>query len=364
MIQRQIHMRVTHVNLGKALRGGERQMLALIDALRGRVDQILIVRRKSRLHDAVADRNDIEVVATPASSLLAAIQLRGTDVAHIHDAHSVRTGALACLLFGVPYVITRRVPHMPRGFFLTRYSYLHAGKITTVSRTVQATMHEYDANLPLQTVYECLPPLQPDFSGVAELRASAGGKLIVGHVAELDDAHKGQRLLLRAARRIANSHPQVVFWLIGRGQDEQALRIEAGDLPNVVFCGWTDRIADYYAAMDVFVYPSRFEALGSGILEAMSLGLPVLAACVGGIPEIVHHAKNGLLFRAGDVADFTTQLTRLLDNPPLRRNLGRAAIASARAFTAKDAPERFCEIYSQLNRCNARRCHSHADLRY
>lgn len=184
--------------------------------------------------------------------------------------------------------------------------------------------------------------------------------MIVGHVGALDDAHKGQSLLLRAARRIANTHPHVMFWLVGRGRDEDMLREVAGDLTNVRFCGWADNIADYYAAMDVFVYPSRYEALGSANIEAMSFGLPVVAACVDGIPEVIRHEENGLLFRAGDVSDLTRQLCRTIENRPLRRSLGDAARETAQQFSAADAAKRYCDIYKKLCCCNEGHGHRHA----
>lgn len=357
-------MHVSHVNLGKELRGGERQMLTLIEALRNKVDQAVVVRRNSRLHAAVTALSDIDIAAVPSSPVAASLRLRKTDVAHIHEGRSIRAGALASFLFDVPYVITRRMLRKPHTHFLTRQCYRRAGRITTVSRTVHACMHEYDEHLPLQTIYDYVPSMAPDAKRVHTLRSAEGSKLIVAHIGELNDAHKGQGLLLRVARRIANSHPDVVFWLIGSGKDEQSLREAAGDLNNVRFCGWADSVADYYAAMDIFVYPSRFEALGSANIEAMSFGLPILASCVDGIPEIVRHEQNGLLFRAGDIADFTAQLCRLLENRPLRCSLGRAAKETASRFSAAEAANRFYEIYSQLHRQAANHGHHHARLRY
>lgn len=161
---RQTTMHVTHVNLSKDLRGGERQMLTLINALSNQVDQAVIVRRDSLLHEAMIRYKQIEIVAVPSSPLAAAFQLRNTDVAHIHEARCIRTGAAGALLFNVPYVITRRKPRKPHRHFLTRYCYQRAGKIAAVSRTVHASMHDYDKHLPLQMIYDYLAPMTRTWS--------------------------------------------------------------------------------------------------------------------------------------------------------------------------------------------------------
>ena len=97
-------------------------------------------------------------------------------------------------------------------------------------------------------------------------------------------------------------------------------RDEAGDLNNVVFCGWTDSIADYYAAMDVFVYPSHFEAQGSGILEAMSLGCSVVVTANSSLVEIV---RDAAVYATGTDAPAIADALRLvLANDELERLAG------------------------------------------
>jgi glycosyltransferase involved in cell wall biosynthesis len=81
----------------------------------------------------------------------------------------------------------------------------------------------------------------------------------------------------------------------------------------------------FLSALDVFVYMSKLEGLGSAILLAMAHALPVLASPVGGIPEIVHHNKTGLLAAPGLEPSLSEAAMQLVESPELRRQLGSAA---------------------------------------
>jgi glycosyltransferase involved in cell wall biosynthesis len=208
-------------------------------------------------------------------------------------------------------------------------------------------MRAYDERTETRTIYDCAPALRrPAAAAVQAIRARFAGKLLFGQVGQLDDAMKGQRLTIAAACRLESLRPNILFLLIGEGRDEQALKAEAGHMSNVQFTGWRADIEDYYAALDTLVFPSRSEGLGSAILEAMSFGIPVVAAAVGGIPEVIEPGSNGILFAAGDVEELTAQLTRVADAAELRRELGRRSVLTA----ALMSPERMAEQYFDLYR--------------
>ena len=73
------------------------------------------------------------------------------------------------------------------------------------------------------------------------------------------------------------------------------------------------------------IVASQFEILPYAVLEAMSLGCAVIASAVGGIPELITHERNGLLFESQDVAQLVSACRRLLDNPALASSLGSQA---------------------------------------
>lgn len=83
----------------------------------------------------------------------------------------------------------------------------------------------------------------------------------------------------------------------------------------------------WLAACDIFVLPSLWEGLPNALLEAMALGLPVVASRVDGVPEAVTDGKDGLLVAPGNAATLSVALAKLMDDPELRRSLSQAARA-------------------------------------
>lgn len=89
-----------------------------------------------------------------------------------------------------------------------------------------------------------------------------------------------------------------------------------------------EELSQAYASGDIFVMPSESETLGFVVLEAMSSGLPVLAARAGGIPDIIsedQQGKTGYLYNPGDLDDCLSKLEPLLHNQELRETIGKAA---------------------------------------
>jgi glycosyltransferase involved in cell wall biosynthesis len=89
--------------------------------------------------------------------------------------------------------------------------------------------------------------------------------------------------------------------------------------------GYRQDVPEIVAASDVIVLPSdRFEGVPQVILQSLAMGRAVVASPIGGIPEVVHHEKTGLLCPAGDSSAFADAIARLLADPDLRQRLGAA----------------------------------------
>ena len=93
---------------------------------------------------------------------------------------------------------------------------------------------------------------------------------------------------------------------------------------RISFAGYQTQTEHFLAAMDVFALSSRHEGLPLALLEAWSAGLPVVSSSVGGIPQVVRHGHNGLLFDNGDEAGLAALLAHLLDDPAAAANLAAA----------------------------------------
>ncbi len=338
---------IAHVNLAKGYRGGERQTEILVRGLCGRQwEQVVVGRRGEPLVERLKNLSGVEVREAGNNALSAARAAAGADLVHAHEGRAGQAGLISRLLYRTPYLITRRVPQEPSHRLLTRMSYRRAIHIAGVSRAVVESMEAYAPGVPKSCIHSAMGHLPSDPQGVAAIRARFPGKLLAGNVGALVDKHKGQTVLIEAARALAGSHPDIVFVLVGSGRDEALMKDLAGGLPNVVFEGYRENVGDYLAAFDFLVFPSREEGLGSSVIDAMDYGLPVVASRVGGLPEVVFDGETGFLVPPGDPGAFADAVVRMAEDAALRRRMGEAGKRRAAAY----APEAMIEAYDRLYR--------------
>jgi glycogen(starch) synthase len=162
---------------------------------------------------------------------------------------------------------------------------------------------------------------------------------------------KGFDLLLEAFARANLSGFDLL--IAGDGPEKASLEARAQTLKlgsSVRFLGRKDRraVAELFAGCEFFVLPSRLEPLGIVTLEAMSSRKSVVAARVGGVPEVVIDGQTGLLFPAGDVTALQAALENLADDTQLRRRLGDAGYERARLFDWEPLTAHYEEIYNRI----------------
>lgn len=151
----------------------------------------------------------------------------------------------------------------------------------------------------------------------------------IGTIAELH-TNKQLETLIGAFERIADAHPEVTLVIMGEGQERVHLESLIRTLKledRVRLRGHVENASAYLPALDIFVLPSRTEALGYALLEAGRARLPVVASNVGGIPEIVKDGETGFLFPSGDEPALATILERYIADEELRTRMGNALFA-------------------------------------
>ena len=158
--------------------------------------------------------------------------------------------------------------------------------------------------------------------------ASPPRLLCVGRLAP----EKGQALLLEAIAALSAENRPVQLCLVGDGPDRAWLESRAAELgiaSNVEFAGWVDqaRLMTLYSEADLFVLPSLAEGIPMVLMEAMAMQIPCVAPRITGIPELIEHGVDGMLFAVADVEDLTQQIRRLLESPELSTQIGRQARA-------------------------------------
>ncbi len=150
--------------------------------------------------------------------------------------------------------------------------------------------------------------------------------VVVACVARLVDGMKGQSVLLRSIPKLLEAHPGTVFVFAGEGEGRALLEELAADLnvsSAVRFTGHIDDVAALLSGVDILCHPSLHDGLPNAVVEAMAMGVPVVASRVGAIHELVADGISGILVRPNDVNELTSAMDRLLhDDGSLRKRFG------------------------------------------
>ena len=330
-------MKVLHIEAGRHLYGGAKQVLYIMQGLAARgVSNVLAC--PSGAHIAAEARAFAEVVEMPMGGdadlgmvlrLKQAIRAHRPDIVHIHSRRGADLwGGLAAKLAGVPCVLSRRVDN-PEARWAVSLKYRLFDHVITISEGIrQVLLAEGLAPEKVSCVRSAVDP-KPylhDYDKAA-FRADLGFEAdtpIVGMVAQLIQ-RKGHRYLLAALPTVLAEHPDLQVLIYGRGPLEAELRQAVADqglAGNVQLMGFADDLPAQLGCLDLLVHPADMEGLGVSLLQASAARVPIIASRAGGMPEAVVDGENGLLISVGDVAALATAMNRLLGDAGLRKQMG------------------------------------------
>jgi glycosyltransferase involved in cell wall biosynthesis len=164
---------------------------------------------------------------------------------------------------------------------------------------------------------------------------------------------KGHGYLVRAFDRLARTRPDAELLLVGRrGRKSEEIDAQMASSryhDRIRALGHRDDVPDLLAAADVFALPSLYEGFGCAAIEAMALGLPVVASNLPVMHEVVEDGGSGLLVQPGNVEAFAAAIGQLLDNPEARRRFGDwGRQLFLEQFTAERSHRRMIELYKRL----------------
>ena len=224
-------------------------------------------------------------------------------------------------------------------FFLDR-----AAAIVVVSDRWAAWMKRVSSNPRVVTITNAVR-----LPAIAPARREPALVVFAGRCSEA----KGIYDLLQAALALRREIPKLRIECAGDGDLDEVERALAslGLADRVLVHGWVGprRRDELLARAAIFVLPSHAEGLPMSVLEAMAAGCPVIAASVGGLPDVIRDGVNGLLIPAGDTQALAAAIRRLVDDPSFARKLGAAARATIAArFTTETMLERLGEVYEAL----------------
>jgi len=244
--------------------------------------------------------------------LEAAMSISGTSAKLIHTVHG----------HYVPYSddFKSQLKKKVRNF-LERRSSKKTYRIVPVSNSIKKYIVEDIKISPdvVQVIHNGIAPI-----GEKSDRADDKVKLVtVGRLAEV----KNFPMMLKAIKEVSKTQSNFSLTIVGDGPEMDKLKILARELEIdsfVSFLGFRTDVADIVREHDVFLCSSNYEGVSIAILEAMSLGLPLVATSVGGVPETVVDNETGLLVDAEDDMSFASSINRLINEAETRNIMGSA----------------------------------------
>ena len=346
-----------HLCRGRDWRGGERQVRLLINTLTGRSEllQYLITGRDSELAKSLSG-GEAQVLGVPWSAaweprafgqtLIHLSRLRTLHrddlVLHAHDSHALAAGVVASRLLGLPLIATRRSD--PVAGRLWR----RPDRVIALSGSVEEALRRGGVEgsrivrIPSAVSLDALAQTPESHRG----SRSEDGVAVIIAVGALTP-EKDHATLLHALAALRVRLPSTRLVLIGDGPRRHALTALARSLAiadHVCVEGERADAAARIRGADVLVQPSRREALGTAVLEAMALGTPVVASAAGGLGELLGGGA-GLLVPPGNAAAFAGAIERVLTDPAFRGAMVREARARVVLYDAPKVADRVAEVY-------------------
>lgn len=261
--------------------------------------------------------------------LLRLVRQEGYDVVHTHNTHAFLDGGLAALIGCIPARIhtdhARSFPDKLRYMLAERLMSFGYHKVVGVSEHTAGNLRRYEgiSAAKLAVIRNGIDGAwyrgERDRLDRAALRRAAGldgFARVLGLGVRLEE-QKGIVHLLEAMPAVLARHPDTALAIAGAGSLETDLRVRALELglgEHVRFLGAYAQLTAFYPLLDAYVLPSLWEGLPLCLLEAMSLGLPIVATAVGGVPDLLEDGRSAYLVPPADPAALAGAIGALLDD--------------------------------------------------
>jgi glycosyltransferase involved in cell wall biosynthesis len=289
-------------------------------------------------------------------------------IVHTHTAKAGFLGRLAARMAGVPVVVHTFHGHVLHGYYgpaknelLRRIEQSLAwlcDRLVTVSDQVKNELVGYGIakaeKISVVPLGFDLDPFLNSHAQQGEFRREMGlgdeHKLvgIVGRIFPI----KNHALFLESAARIAAQEACARFIIVGDGVLRVAAQRKAHELgiaDRVIFTGWRRDLPCIYADLDALVVSSDNEGTPVSVIEAMASGCPVVATCVGGLPDLITNKKTGFLVQPRDANGIAASVLHLLQNQEMAHEIARnAAVAAQSRFALKRLISDMDRFYTNL----------------
>lgn len=343
--------------------GSERQLVEVAKALDRARFQVHVGYFREGFRVEELRRAGIPVFEIPVRSLRSSDAVSGARVlrrylrehaiqlVHAFDYPLICFGVPVAKLAGVPAVLSSQRSSrklVPRAYrHLLRVTDRFVNGIVVNCEAIRCHLIE-DEGVSAERIRLCYNGV--DTETFSEDNRRIGAPLAIGTICALRP-EKGVDLLLESFAKMKSGEAMKLV-VVGSGPARAGLETLSGEIgirERVHFEPETNQVASWVRSMDIFVLPSRSEALSNALMEAMASGCACIASNVGGNPELIRHEETGLLFESGDSAELARAMEWLSEDEEMRTRLARAGAKRMREeFSISTAASRMAEIYESF----------------
>jgi len=357
-------MKVLHFSSAQTWRGGEQQIAYLFEELEKLgVQQWIFCRKGSKLAAHCLFKNWPHFTYWKGFSInpIIGFQLKklctqlSVDLVHLHDSHS-HTFAYMSALIGnqTPYILSRRVDFPVKRTMLSRKKYNHPSikTIISVSHKVQDILAPAIGDpTTLKVVHSGIDLSKFKYENTKILRKEFGipdTTSIIANVAAIAP-HKDYFTFVDTAAILLQKQTNFHFFIIGadggEGTDIQAYIAKKELQAFITLIGFRKDIPQILPEVDVFLFTSKEEGLGTSVLDAMACGVPIVSTDAGGIPEMIRHQKNGLLASVGDSQQLAKHVETILTQKEMTNQFIKNGEEVVRSFDKIETAKKTYHIY-------------------
>lgn len=359
---------VLHIALSKSWRGGEQQVFYLMEELaqQKHVHSLLAAHKKSVIRQKALDKN-LAVVAHATANpfdpsfllfLKKQIKEHQINILHAHDARAHIAAVLLADLFkvNIPIVAARRVDFALKKKWFTQHKYNHhqVKRVVCVSHKIQEiiepTIREKEKVTTIHSGVDLDKFAKQPKNILRTAYKIPANKKLIGTVGALV-GHKDHRTFVNAAEIILQSQPDCHFIIIGEGarRAEIEAQIQEKNLnKHITLTGFREDVPQVLPELDLFLFTSNKEGLGTSVIDALAAQLPIVATNAGGIPEIIEDGKSGLLIEKENPTALAKACLSILDDETLQANLIEQAKERATVFSKQKTAEKTLALYREL----------------
>ena len=373
-------MKVIHLISGGDSGGAKTHVLSLLQNLSKTIDVTMVCFMEGPFAQEARDLG-IRTEVYPSRNVLGTLRRlkakvleEGFDIIHSHGARGNMMAAMLRRSTGLPVVTTvhsdYRLDYLGRPF--SRISY---GSINTLAlRLLDYRIGVSDAMVDLLisrkfdpdklfTIYNGLdftlpPPAMDRDAYFRSVGLQADEDSVVAGIAARLNPVKDVATLIRGFAKAHAQCPRLRLLIAGDGEERSMLEQLARDLgvaPYVCFAGWIQDTNTFYQSIDINTLTSLSETFPYALTEGARALLPTISSRVGGVPYLIDHGVNGLLFEPGDADMLSRHLVALAEDPVQRRHLGeRLHQKAVTEYSLESTVQRQLEIYRVILRRKAR----------